>query len=96
MFSTPLGRFRSVALLEGTSFLVLLGIAMPLKYFGGFPEAVKAVGMLHGVLFILFMLTLAHVAFVQRWSIIRILGAIIASLLPFGTFVLDARLKRAP
>jgi integral membrane protein len=94
MLKTPLGRFRAVALFEGISFLILLGIAMPLKYYAGFPQAVKVAGMLHGILFVLFMITLAHVAFVQRWSILRILGAIIASLLPFGTFVLDSRLKR--
>ncbi|PZE21745.1 DUF3817 domain-containing protein [Paenibacillus xerothermodurans] len=96
MFTTPLGRFRFVALYEGISFLVLLGIAMPLKHFAGWPIAVKVVGMLHGVLFILFMLTLAHVSFAQRWSVVRVVGAIIASLIPFGTFVLDARLKRVP
>jgi integral membrane protein len=96
MLKTALGRFRLVALYEGISFLVLLGIAMPLKYFAGFPEGVKVVGMLHGVLFVLYLLTLIHVTLANRWSFLRVIGAFIASLLPFGTFVLDARLRRQP
>jgi integral membrane protein len=96
MLKTALGRFRLVGLYEGISFLVLLGIAMPLKYFADIPQAVSVVGMLHGLLFVLYLLTLAHVTLANRWSIIRVLGAIIASLIPFGTFVLDARLRRQP
>ncbi|TDF99737.1 DUF3817 domain-containing protein [Paenibacillus piri] len=94
MLSTALGRFRMVGLYEGISFLVLLCIAMPLKYYADIPQAVKIVGMLHGVLFIMYLLALVHVTIVKRWSIIRVIGALIASLLPFGTFVLDARLRR--
>jgi integral membrane protein len=96
MFKTALGRFRMVGLYEGISFLVLLCIAMPLKYYAGFPQAVKVVGMLHGILFVLYILALAHVTLANRWSFVRVIGAIIASLLPFGTFVLDARLRRQP
>lgn len=94
MFKTPIGRFRAVGLYEGISYLVLLAIAMPLKYYADFPQAVKIVGMLHGILFVLYMLALAHVILVHRWNIVKILGAIIASLIPFGTFVLDARLRK--
>ncbi|MFE5318720.1 DUF3817 domain-containing protein [Paenibacillus sp. NPDC056579] len=94
MFKTPIGRFRAVGLYEGISYLVLLAIAMPLKYFADFPQAVKVVGMLHGVLFVLYMLALAHVILVHRWNIVKIFGAIIASLVPFGTFVLDAKLRK--
>ncbi len=94
MLKTSLGRFRAVALLEGVSFIVLLFIAMPLKYLGGMPMAVKLVGWAHGVLFVLFVLALAEVAVALRWSLSRIIAAFAASLLPFGTFVLDARLRR--
>jgi len=94
MFKTPIGRFRAIGLYEGISYLVLLAIAMPLKYFADMPQMVKIVGMLHGVLFVLYMLALAHVTLVHRWNIEKILGAVIASLLPFGTFVLDAKLRK--
>ena len=94
MMNTPLGRFRVIGILEGISYLVLLGIAMPLKYFLDVPAAVKIVGALHGLLFVLYILALAHVTLKNRWSIIRVIGAFIASLLPFGNFVLDAKLKK--
>ena len=94
MLRTPVGRFRAVALVEGVSYLVLLGVAMPLKYFAGFPEAVMAVGWAHGVLFVLYVVALAEVSFKRRWRLLRILGAFVASLVPFGTFWLDAWLRR--
>ena len=94
MLRTPLGRFRAAALTEGVSYLVLLGVAMPLKYFAGFPEAVLAVGWAHGVLFVLYLVALAEVSFKRRWRLVRILVAFVASLVPFGAFVLDARLRR--
>jgi len=94
MWKTPLGRFRAVALLEGLSFVVLLFIAMPLKYLAGLPLAVRVVGMAHGVLFLLYVPSLLEVAVVHRWSLSRVVAAFGASLVPFGTFVLDARLRR--
>jgi len=94
MLKTPLGRFRAVALLEGLSFVLLLFVAMPLKYLAGQPLGVKLVGWAHGVLFMLYLLTLLEVWVARRWSLVRVAGAFMASLLPFGTFVLDARLLR--
>lgn len=95
MLKTPaISRFRAIALLEGLSFVLLLFIAMPLKYLAGMPLGVKLVGWAHGMLFVLYVLFLVEVAAVHRWPLVRVLGAFIASLLPFGTFVLDARLRR--
>lgn len=94
LLRTPVGRFRAIALVEGISYLLLLGVAMPLKYFAGFPEAVLAVGWVHGVLFVLYLVSLCEVSLARRWRLWRILGAFVASLVPFGTFVLDARLRR--
>ncbi len=94
MLRTPLGRFRAVALLEGLSFIVLLFIAMPLKYWAGMPLAVRVVGMAHGVLFLLYFPSLLEVAVARRWSMVRVVAALGASLVPFGTFVLEARLRR--
>jgi integral membrane protein len=93
MFSTEIGRFRVVSLLEGVSFLVLLGIAMPLKYAAGIPEAVRYVGWAHGLLFVLFLLALGSASTAGRWSLGKIAGAFVASIVPFGAFVLERRLR---
>lgn len=89
---TPLGRLRVVGFLEGVSFLVLLGIAMPLKYLAGQPEAVKAVGMAHGVLFVLYVLLVLQVSILRSWSWGKALLALVVSFIPFGTFWAEKRL----
>lgn len=94
LLSTPLARLRVVGILEGVSFLVLLGVAMPLKYLAGLPQAVRIVGSLHGFLFLLFLLVLARAAAAYRWPLSRIALAVVAAVLPFGPFVLDAHLRR--
>lgn len=86
-----LNALRLVALLEGISFLVLLGIAMPLKYYFDKPDAVKIVGMAHGVLFVLYTVNLLIVHLKFKWSFGRTLGAFIASFIPFGTFYADKK-----
>lgn len=91
--TSALTRLRVVGLLEGVSFLVLLGIAMPLKYLAGMPEMVRIVGWTHGLLFVAFLAAVAHVARRLCWPYERIAGAVAAALLPFGTFVLDRRLR---
>jgi integral membrane protein len=94
VFRTPLARLRAIGLLEGLSFVVLLGIAMPLKYLAGMPEMVRVVGMAHGVLFLLFVAAIAQVAVERRWPLGRVALALASSVVPFGPFVLDARLLR--
>ncbi|UQD53258.1 hypothetical protein C0971_15390 [Bacillus methanolicus] len=94
MGKSTIDLLRRVGIFEGISYLVLLFIAMPLKYFAGLPVFVLIFGMIHGILFILFVLLLFLVWQRHRWPLIRVLGAFIASLLPFGTFVLDARLRK--
>lgn len=89
-----LKRLRIVGGLEGISYLVLLGIAMPLKYLAGLPEAVRVTGWIHGLLFVLFIGALANTALARRWPLTRIAGALAASLVPFGTFVLDTYLRK--
>ncbi len=86
--------FRKISLAEGISLITLLFVAMPMKYFLQMPLAVKIVGMLHGVLFILYVVALAFIHFTQRWSILFSLGAFIASIIPFGAFVLDKYLRQ--
>jgi integral membrane protein len=85
--------FRKVSLAEGCSLLILLLIAMPLKYFLGQPLAVKYVGWAHGILFILYVIMLLGLQVRYRWSLLFFAGAFLASLVPFGTFVLDRYLR---
>jgi integral membrane protein len=96
--STPaaaaIEQVRRVGKIEGVSCLVLLGVAMPLKYLAGLPLAVKVVGWVHGVLFIWFMFTLWRAKSRAGLSLAELLPVFIAALLPFGPFLIDRRLER--
>ena len=92
-YMSQIRAFRIIALAEGISFLTLLCIAMPMKYFMGMPEAVRVAGLIHGVLFLLYVGLLAMLHFRQRWSFMFSLYAFVASVIPFGTFVLDKHLR---
>lgn len=94
MLNDLLGRLRLVGMLEGASYLLLLGVAMPLKYLAGMPATVRVVGMIHGVLFLTFVAAVLYVGVRLRWSAGRIFMALLASVVPFGPFALDARLRR--
>ncbi|HEU4562986.1 MAG TPA: DUF3817 domain-containing protein [Longimicrobium sp.] len=94
MLGTAIGRLRILGMLEGASFLILLGIAMPLKYLAGRPEMVRMVGMAHGILFLLFVAAVIRVAVAMRWPLARVAAALVASVVPFGPFILDARILR--
>ena len=85
--------FKYVSILEGLSFLLLLFIAMPLKYIWDWPLAVKYVGWAHGLLFIVYGITLINATIQLGWSFGRFMLAGVASLLPFGPFVLDKKVK---
>jgi integral membrane protein len=92
--ATPVGRFRIVAFWEGISYLLLLFVAMPLKYGFGVDMAVRIVGLTHGVLFIAYVVTLG-----LAWSRLGArLGWIagVLSFVPGGTFWLELRLRRLP
>jgi len=83
--------FRIVAYLEGISLVVLMGIAIPMKYVWGQPQMVKAVGWVHGILFIAYVCLMASVSAEEKWSNKNKLWAVIAAMLPFGTFVFDRK-----
>ena len=85
---------RAVGLLEGCSFLLLLFIAMPVKYMWDNPILVKYVGMAHGVLFVAFLVVLLVVCERQKWSLSVFILGLLASILPFGPFLFDRKLKQ--
>ena len=86
--------FRTIAIIEGVSFLVLLGIAMPLKYMADLPMAVKAVGWIHGILFIWYWVAAVPLFTRLKWDPERVIGLGLASILPFGTFVMERKWLR--
>jgi integral membrane protein len=67
---------------------------MPLKYYAGLPLAVKYTGWIHGLLFMLYIAALAWVSISRKWPLLKIAVAFTASLVPFGTIILDWRLKK--
>lgn len=91
---TSLGRLRVIGFWEGISFLVLLGIAMPLKYFAGWPQAVRVVGMAHGILFLLYLGAAIQTALERDWPWRRTALVFLASVLPAGPFVIEAKILR--
>ncbi len=84
--------FKIIALLEGLSLLILLFIAMPLKYFWDQPLAVKHVGMAHGLLFVGYVIFAVMLKPDRNWSIKQTLLIILASVIPFGTFYAEKKL----
>ncbi len=88
-----IGFLRLIGISEGISFLVLLLIAMPLKYNFGFPMAVKVVGWMHGLLFITYIVAVFLAIEAMKWNWFSVLVALGASLVPVGTFVLDKSLR---
>ena len=92
MLSTTIGRLRLLGLLEGISFLLLLGICVPLKYVAGIPEPVSVVGMAHGILFIAYVLWVFIATSEYNWNFKTVGYSIVAAVLPFGTFVADKKI----
>lgn len=80
--------FLLIGKIEGYSYLILLLIAMPLKYFFNTPEFVRPIGTLHGVLFVAFMILLGLMFFIVKMSFKNAVLAFLLSLVPFGTFFL--------
>jgi integral membrane protein len=92
--TTLLARFRTVAFIEGLSYLALLFVAMPLKYYADMPLAVRVVGMAHGLLFIAYVVLVALLLARRTFSFMRAAWALLMSIVPFGTFLLDRQLAR--
>ncbi|MGB4066391.1 MAG: DUF3817 domain-containing protein [Nitrospira sp.] len=86
-------RFRMTALAEGSSFLLLLFVAMPMKYLMGMPRVVTVVGAIHGILFLGYVAQLAMLRTKHQWDNRFSFYAFLASLLPFGPFLFDKYLR---
>lgn len=93
MFSSALKRFRIISAIEGLSYLILVFIAMPIKYMGDNPYYVKIFGMAHGVLFVLFMISLFETKRKESWNTGFMFQLFVLSLIPFGAFLIENRVK---
>ncbi len=89
--NNALGRLRLVAILEGISYL-LLGITMPLKYQWNILEPNLVIGMLHGILFVVYVLFTAQCWYLYKWRFVSTFWVLLASLIPFGTFIVDKKI----
>lgn len=81
--------------LEGMSFILLLGLAMPLRHYFDLAEPVRYVGMVHGILFLMYLVVLMSTASRVKMPLWGMPGGVIAALLPFGPFVFDRLLKKS-
>jgi integral membrane protein len=85
---------RVIGSAEGISFLLLLFVAMPIKYLGHNPTLVHWLGPVHGGLFLLYLASVVAVARILNWRWLHIMLALVASVVPFGPFVFEAWLRR--
>jgi integral membrane protein len=86
--------FEAVAWLEGLSYLVLLAVAMPLKYVAGMPMATRVVGLVHGLAFLGYTVVVVDALATGRWSRRTAALGLLAGILPAGTFVFVSHVRR--
>lgn len=92
LFKTNIGRLRILGYLEGISLLVLVFIAVPLKYGANDPTFTKMLGPVHGALFLLFIINTLSVGVEQKWRFKDTTWKVIlACFIPFGTFYIDRK-----
>jgi integral membrane protein len=89
-----LKRYRVMAYVVGVMLLLLVFVAMPLKYWGHNSGAVKIVGPLHGALFVVYLLAVLQLAFVRRWPLLRTGLVMLGGVVPFLSFVTERRVVR--
>src|SRR3546814_14203965 len=90
---STLSRFCKIALYEGVSYLVLLLVAMPLKYLADWPLGVKYIGWIHGILFISYVLYLLKCWMTYKWNFKRVVIFFFALLLQFALFLVEMQLQ---
>lgn len=86
--------FRVISFLEGVSYLLLLFVAVPIKYFNGDDSYVKLLGMPHGLFFMLYIILAIVIQKQMKWNAKTLGIVMLASIIPFGTFYIDKRYLR--
>jgi integral membrane protein len=93
--NTNIGRLRLISFLEGMSLLLLLFVAMPVKYIFHEPFLTAIVGAIHGVLFLVFAVIALQVSLTENWSFQETTWKVLLScIIPFGTFYVDAKILK--
>jgi integral membrane protein len=93
--NTSHNRLRWIGYLEGTSLIILMFVAVPMKHFWHEPGLVKSLGPLHGILFLWYVITVLSVAISEKWNFQRTTWKVlIACIIPFGTFYINRRLTK--
>lgn len=87
--------FRVISIIEGVSLIALLFIAMPAKYYFETPELVPYVGMAHGLLWMLYVVTSLNVSHHQKWSVFYWLGMLVLSVVPFGFLLFEWMIRKS-
>ena len=91
---SQLRRMRAVSLLEGTTLLLLLGVAVPLKHLAGIPIATSIMGPIHGIAFVLYVWMLTQTVSGGGWTRTAAAQMVLAAFIPFGAFVNERALAR--
>ncbi|MFI5953369.1 DUF3817 domain-containing protein [Cryptosporangium sp. NPDC051539] len=91
---SALTRYRIAAYVVGVGLLVLVLVAMPLKYFGDNPTLTETIGPLHGFLYMVYLVVTLDLAVRLRWPVLKILGVMLAGTIPFLSFVVERRVHR--
>jgi integral membrane protein len=86
--------FKYLAFIEGISAILLFFFAMPMKYIAGNPIFVKHIGMVHGILFTVYIIIATILKIEEKWSIKKYLEICLASIPPFGTFYIEKKYLR--
>lgn len=93
LLKTKIGRLRIIGFLEGVSLLVLIFIAVPMKYYFDNPSLSKTLGPIHGAIFLLFLFNTLSVGIEQNWKFkTTTCKVILACFIPFGTFYIDNKI----
>lgn len=88
------GRYRVMAWVVGTLLVVLVFVGVPLKHFAGRPQVASVVGVAHGVLYLVYLVSALQLAVARRWSLLKVLLVFAAGLVPFLTFYVERRVTR--
>jgi integral membrane protein len=93
LIKSKIGKLRIIGFLEGISLLILIFVAVPLKYYFGNPILTKILGPIHGALFLLFIFNAISVGVEQNWKFkTTTWKVILACFIPFGTFYIDHKI----
>lgn len=94
LLKTPVGRLRIMSILDALSYIYLLYCSLYLKAMLGDDSAVRTPGMLHGIFFTIYLLTLLHAMIVKKWTLVTAFLIGITSVIPFLPFWLEGWLKK--